>query len=142
MCYEFLPYALLRAKRLNQKTFLEGIQVKASGKYDGGSESWAAFLCDTTSQGRVAPDKLATLQVVPGDVIVMYGGSRDAFHTVIVSGTTSTGPASEGPMVYTLADRSPTDDPAEMTLSKIIEQFLPYDTVSVGAFTVKPALLE
>ncbi|WP_433510088.1 hypothetical protein ACQP2T_40250 [Nonomuraea sp. CA-143628] len=142
MCFELLPYALLRAGHISEKTFLLGMRNRSSTKYDGGSEAWAGFLCDPVSKDRVPVDELAGLRTVAGDVIVMIGGSADAFHTVTVSGTASTGPAKEGPMIYSLADRSPTSDPTEMTLGKIIAQFLPYETVAVQVLTVKPSLLE
>jgi hypothetical protein len=141
MCFELLPYALVRAEHMSKTTFLKGMKNRNSGDFNSGSDAWASFLGTPTSQGLVSVDELETLRVVPGDIIVMYGESGAANHTVTVSADSPAVLSPKGPLVYSLADRSPTDYLTELTLAAIIDHFKAAPTQHVRVFTLKQALL-
>jgi hypothetical protein len=137
MCFELFPYALVRAGYMKEETFEAGIKNKSSGDFDSGSDAWAHFLGDPTSQGRVSVDELDTPQVQPGDIIVIYGTNGEGIHAVVTSDSSST----TDTLVYSLADRTPTDYLTELTLAGMVGLFEEYGTGSVRAFTLKPGRL-
>jgi hypothetical protein len=119
LCYELLPYALMRNGKMNEKQFRD--HLSKAKKADTRSEYWANLYGERTIRETIenlidgAPESLRKLALQPGDIIILTSQYGVHEHTAIVSESTSAGT----PKVYSL-DGDLSETPSELPLGEML----------------------